>query len=52
VVEAEGGEVLLVDLMPGHSTTSIVQRSGKPEERGAKPSRKSAQKVPKAPTTV
>jgi len=27
VVEAEGGEVVLVDLLPGHSTTSIVRRS-------------------------
>jgi D-beta-D-heptose 7-phosphate kinase/D-beta-D-heptose 1-phosphate adenosyltransferase len=29
VVEAEGGEVILVDLVPGHSTTSMVARSGK-----------------------
>jgi D-beta-D-heptose 7-phosphate kinase/D-beta-D-heptose 1-phosphate adenosyltransferase len=28
VVEAYGGEVVLVDLMPGHSTTSMVARSG------------------------
>lgn len=28
VVEAYGGEVLLVDLMPGHSTTGMVARSG------------------------
>jgi D-beta-D-heptose 7-phosphate kinase/D-beta-D-heptose 1-phosphate adenosyltransferase len=27
VVTAEGGEVILVDLVPGHSTTAIVQRS-------------------------
>lgn len=27
IVEALGGEVILVDLVPGHSTTSIVQRS-------------------------
>ena len=26
-VEAYGGEVLLVDLVPGHSTTDIVERS-------------------------
>jgi D-beta-D-heptose 7-phosphate kinase/D-beta-D-heptose 1-phosphate adenosyltransferase len=26
-VEANGGEVLLVDLVPGHSTTEIVARS-------------------------
>jgi D-beta-D-heptose 7-phosphate kinase/D-beta-D-heptose 1-phosphate adenosyltransferase len=28
VVEAYGGEVVLVDLIPGHSTTSMVARSG------------------------
>ncbi len=28
VVEAHGGEVLLIDLVPGHSTTSMVTRSG------------------------
>jgi D-beta-D-heptose 7-phosphate kinase / D-beta-D-heptose 1-phosphate adenosyltransferase len=27
IVEAYGGEILLVDLLPGHSTTSIVKRS-------------------------
>jgi D-beta-D-heptose 7-phosphate kinase/D-beta-D-heptose 1-phosphate adenosyltransferase len=27
IVEALGGEVVLIDLVPGHSTTSIVQRS-------------------------
>ena len=27
VVEAEGGEVVLVELLPGHSTTAIVRRS-------------------------
>jgi D-beta-D-heptose 7-phosphate kinase/D-beta-D-heptose 1-phosphate adenosyltransferase len=27
VVEAQGGEVVLVDLVPGHSTTSMVERS-------------------------
>jgi D-beta-D-heptose 7-phosphate kinase/D-beta-D-heptose 1-phosphate adenosyltransferase len=27
IVEAYGGEVMLVDLLPGHSTTDIVQRS-------------------------
>jgi len=27
IVESLGGEVILVDLVPGHSTTSIVQRS-------------------------
>ena len=28
IVEAGGGEVILVDLVPGHSTTSMVARSG------------------------
>jgi D-beta-D-heptose 7-phosphate kinase/D-beta-D-heptose 1-phosphate adenosyltransferase len=27
VVEAGGGEVILVDLVPGHSTTGMVARS-------------------------
>jgi len=30
VVEADGGEVVLVDLVPGHSTTDIVRRSAQP----------------------
>ena len=35
VVEADGGEVILIDLVPGHSTTSIVQRSnGRPDVPG------------------
>jgi D-beta-D-heptose 7-phosphate kinase / D-beta-D-heptose 1-phosphate adenosyltransferase len=42
VVEAEGGEVVLVELLPGHSTTAIVRRSarneGKAETRAAAPS--------------
>jgi D-beta-D-heptose 7-phosphate kinase/D-beta-D-heptose 1-phosphate adenosyltransferase len=28
IVEADGGEVILIDLVPGHSTTSMVARSG------------------------
>jgi D-beta-D-heptose 7-phosphate kinase / D-beta-D-heptose 1-phosphate adenosyltransferase len=28
VVEADGGEVLLINIVPGHSTTDIVNRSG------------------------
>jgi D-beta-D-heptose 7-phosphate kinase/D-beta-D-heptose 1-phosphate adenosyltransferase len=27
IVEANGGEVLLVDILPGHSTTSLVDRA-------------------------
>ena len=34
VVEAEGGEVVLVDLVPGHSTTDIVRRSAQPPGTG------------------
>ena len=30
LVEADGGEVILVELLPGHSTTGIVRRSGNP----------------------
>jgi D-beta-D-heptose 7-phosphate kinase/D-beta-D-heptose 1-phosphate adenosyltransferase len=26
IVEANGGELLLVDLVPGHSTTGLVKR--------------------------
>ena len=29
LVEAAGGDVLLVDLVPGHSTTGLVRRSAK-----------------------
>ena len=32
VVEADGGEVILIDLVPGHSTTRIVRRSAKSAE--------------------
>ena len=32
VVQAEGGEVVVVDLVPGHSTTDIVRRSATPPE--------------------
>ena len=34
VVEAYGGEVILVGLVPGHSTTSMVARSGGPAKTG------------------
>ena len=29
IVEAHGGEIILVNLVPGHSTTSMVERSRK-----------------------
>ena len=31
IVEADGGEVILVDLVPGYSTTRLVQKSRKPQ---------------------
>ena len=34
IVEADGGEVLLVDLVPGHSTSSMVARSGDSAKTG------------------
>jgi D-beta-D-heptose 7-phosphate kinase / D-beta-D-heptose 1-phosphate adenosyltransferase len=40
VVEGAGGEVILVSLVPGHSTTGLVQRSAaskKPPARSTKP---------------
>ena len=33
IVEALGGEVLLVDLVPGHSTSSMVERTRAPKSR-------------------
>jgi D-beta-D-heptose 7-phosphate kinase / D-beta-D-heptose 1-phosphate adenosyltransferase len=36
LVEADGGEVILVNLVPGHSTTKIVERSGGAAIDGAK----------------
>jgi D-beta-D-heptose 7-phosphate kinase/D-beta-D-heptose 1-phosphate adenosyltransferase len=32
IVEAYGGELMLVDLVPGHSTTRLVERMRSPEE--------------------
>jgi D-beta-D-heptose 7-phosphate kinase/D-beta-D-heptose 1-phosphate adenosyltransferase len=36
LVEADGGEIILVDLVPGHSTTRIVERSGGAAPDGAR----------------
>ena len=33
IVEALGGEIVLIDLVPGHSTTSMVERSRAPKRR-------------------
>ena len=30
LVEADGGEVILIDLVPGHSTTRLIDRSRTP----------------------
>jgi D-beta-D-heptose 7-phosphate kinase/D-beta-D-heptose 1-phosphate adenosyltransferase len=45
VVEADGGEVILVDLVPGHSTTGIVRRSARPAETSPQARAKSARPV-------
>ena len=37
LVEAAGGRVILVDLVPGHSTTNIVRRVAAPTVRAGKP---------------
>jgi D-beta-D-heptose 7-phosphate kinase/D-beta-D-heptose 1-phosphate adenosyltransferase len=40
IVEAAGGETLLIDLVPGHSTTALVHRSAKPDKPSkAKPAK-------------
>jgi D-beta-D-heptose 7-phosphate kinase / D-beta-D-heptose 1-phosphate adenosyltransferase len=37
LVEAAGGETILVDLVPGHSTTALVHRSAAPKSPDHKP---------------
>jgi D-beta-D-heptose 7-phosphate kinase/D-beta-D-heptose 1-phosphate adenosyltransferase len=37
VVEATGGDVILVDLVPGHSTTKLVQRAAEAPRRASTP---------------
>jgi D-beta-D-heptose 7-phosphate kinase/D-beta-D-heptose 1-phosphate adenosyltransferase len=37
LVEADGGEVVLVDIVPGHSTTGILKKSGQAPERAGGP---------------
>jgi len=32
-VEGEGGELILIDVVPGHSTSAIVKKSARPAER-------------------
>jgi D-beta-D-heptose 7-phosphate kinase/D-beta-D-heptose 1-phosphate adenosyltransferase len=33
IVEALGGEVILIELVPGHSTSAMVERSRAPKAR-------------------
>jgi D-beta-D-heptose 7-phosphate kinase/D-beta-D-heptose 1-phosphate adenosyltransferase len=42
LVEATGGETLLIDLLPGHSTTALVRRSATPKPAGDKPAKAKA----------
>jgi hypothetical protein len=44
-VEADGGEVILIDLVPGHSTTGIVRRSARPAETSPQARAKSGRPV-------
>jgi D-beta-D-heptose 7-phosphate kinase/D-beta-D-heptose 1-phosphate adenosyltransferase len=40
IVEDAGGETLIIDLVPGHSTTALVRRSAKPDKPSkAKPAK-------------
>ena len=48
LVEADGGEVILVDLVPGHSTTKIVERSGGAAAEGARAKTKPAKERAKS----
>jgi D-beta-D-heptose 7-phosphate kinase/D-beta-D-heptose 1-phosphate adenosyltransferase len=33
IVEAAGGEVILIDIVPGHSTSAMVERTRLPKKR-------------------
>jgi D-beta-D-heptose 7-phosphate kinase/D-beta-D-heptose 1-phosphate adenosyltransferase len=35
IVEASGGEIILIDLVPGHSTSSMVERTRAPKSRSS-----------------
>jgi D-beta-D-heptose 7-phosphate kinase / D-beta-D-heptose 1-phosphate adenosyltransferase len=53
VVEADGGEVILVDLLPGHSTSGIVRRSARPTATSEPHERHEPKsKRPVAPSTM
>jgi D-beta-D-heptose 7-phosphate kinase/D-beta-D-heptose 1-phosphate adenosyltransferase len=49
LVEAAGGETILVDLVPGHSTTALVHRSAAPERPDVKPSAQPLEEAKRAP---
>jgi D-beta-D-heptose 7-phosphate kinase/D-beta-D-heptose 1-phosphate adenosyltransferase len=36
IVEALGGEIILIDIMPGHSTTSMVERTRTSKKRSSR----------------
>jgi D-beta-D-heptose 7-phosphate kinase/D-beta-D-heptose 1-phosphate adenosyltransferase len=35
IVEAQGGEIILIDIVPGHSTTSVVERTRSAKTRSS-----------------
>jgi D-beta-D-heptose 7-phosphate kinase/D-beta-D-heptose 1-phosphate adenosyltransferase len=49
LVEAAGGETILVDLVPGHSTTALVRRSKTPERAGGLPPHDEPEEAKRAP---
>ena len=36
IVEAQGGEIILIDIVPGHSTTSVVERTRSAKTRSSR----------------
>jgi D-beta-D-heptose 7-phosphate kinase / D-beta-D-heptose 1-phosphate adenosyltransferase len=46
IVEAQGGEVILVDLAPGHSTSALVRNSAKPHAPKTHPPAKPPKAAP------
>jgi len=36
IVEGLGGEIILIDIVPGHSTTSMVERTRAPKTRSSR----------------
>jgi D-beta-D-heptose 7-phosphate kinase / D-beta-D-heptose 1-phosphate adenosyltransferase len=52
LVEAAGGETILIDLVPGHSTTALVRRSAQPERSGASTQSAPAKALPARPAAA